>query len=143
MSTINLKERPSTYEVCFQNECTLAKTCLRHICTQDPRKDERYIRIVNPTLVKGTNEKCGFYRSDQPVRVAYGIKHIFDNVPHIKHDLLYSMVKCYFGKNTFYRIYHKERPIWPDEQEVVQSFFTDNGIKEPVEYEEYKETIKW
>ena len=138
-----LSGMPANYEVCFRNECPLKETCLRHHASQEHRKNMRFIPIVNPYLVEDVTESCPFYRSDEPVSVAYGISHIFDYVPSIKHDLLYHSVKDYFGKYTYYRIYHKVRPIMPEEQEVIQRIFKNNGINEPVKYDEYTEIINW
>ena len=134
---------PENYEVCLRNECPLKETCLRQLGAQEPRKQLNYIRIVNPCLVKNVTDKCQFYRSNKPVRVAYGITHIFDYVPSIKHDVLYHAVKYYFGKWNYYRVYHRERPIMPHEQEAIQQIFKNNGVTEPVVFEEYKEIINW
>ena len=143
MTTNNYPGMPENYVVCFRNECPMAKTCLRNIVSQEPRKKLSSISVVNPYLVKNVTDRCEFYRSNVPVKVAYGIGHIFDYVPSIKHDVLYHMVKDYFGKYTYYRIYNKKRPIWPEEQEIIQRIFKNNGINEPVKYDEYTEIINW
>ena len=143
MTTKNYPGMPENYVVCLRNECPMAKTCLRNIVSQEPRKKQCTISIVNPYLVKDVTDQCEFYRSNVPVKVAYGIGHIFDYVPSIKHDLLYHSVKYYFGKHTYYNILHKERPIMPEEQEDIQRIFTNAGIQDPVKYEEYEEIINW
>ena len=78
MSEINHSGRPKDYAVCFRKDCPLAQSCLRQLTANEPCQDERYIRLVNPYLVKDATENCSFYRSNKKVRVAYGISRAFD-----------------------------------------------------------------
>jgi len=143
MTTKISSGRPNNYLVCFRNDCPLANNCLRQIYAQEPCEDERFIRVVNPHLAKNVTKECEFHRPNMKVRVAYGIRHIFDNVPHSKYQTIFSSVMGVFGKSTYYRVYHKERPIWPKEQQKIQNIFTNYGINEPVKFEEYQEVIDW
>lgn len=135
--------RPANYGVCLRNDCPLANNCLRQLHAQDPCADERFINVVNPSLVKNVTSKCDFYRPNTLVRVAYGIRHIFDTVPHSKYNSVFHSVIGLFGKSTYYRIYHKQRPIWPKEQEQIRRIFAFYGSNEPVEFEEYRDIIDW
>ena len=143
MSEINHSGRPKDYAVCFRKDCPLAQSCLRQLTANEPCQDERYIRLVNPYLVKDDTGNCPFYRSNKMVRVAYGIANIFDNLPYSKHDYIFHCVQGCFGKSTYYRVYHKQRPIWPNEQEYIQQVFARNGITEPVQFEEYRDIYNW
>lgn len=143
MSEINHSGRPKDYAVCFRKDCPLAQNCLRQLTANEPCQDERYIRLVNPYLVKDVTESCSYYRSNEQVRVAYGIARIFDNIPHSTHNYVFHAVQDCFGKSTYYRVYHKQRPIWPNEQEYIQQVFARNGITEPVQFEEYRDIYNW
>lgn len=143
MTTKISSYRPANYGVCFRNDCPLASNCLRQIHAQDPCEDERFIRVVNPSLAKSVTNKCEFHRPNQVIRVAYGIRHIFDAVPHSKYSSLLHSVIGLFGKSSYYRIYHKQRPISPKEQEQIRRIFANYGINEPVEFEEYRDVIDW
>lgn len=143
MSEINHSGRPKDYAVCFRKDCPLAQSCLRQLTANEPCQDERYIRLVNPYLVKDVTSSCPFYRSNKKVRVAYGIARIFDNIPHSKHNYVFHAVQDCFGKSTYYRVVHKQRPIWPNEQEYIQQVFARNGITEPVQFEEYRDIYNW
>ena len=142
MSKTNHFGRPKGYAVCFRKECPLAQSCLRQLSADDP-SEERFISVVNLSLVRGAAKQCPFYKSSEKVRVAYGIDHIFNDIPFSKHKQVFHSVKNYFGKSTYYRIANKRRPIWPNEQEYVRQVFARNGISEPVEFGEYQDIYNW
>ena len=143
MSTAILPAKPSEYAVCFRNECPLAKTCLRNIAAQEPREDKPFIRIVNPSLQKDLTNGCSCYRSNQVVKIAYGLSHIYDNVPYVKKEDIMHQIQGKLNRTTYYRIYRKERPLWPKDQQIIQKVFSNFGITEPVVFDEYHEVIDW
>ena len=142
MSTVILPTKPSGYAVCFRNECPKAKNCLRNIVAQEPNEDQ-FITIVNPILQKDISKGCSCYRPNQIVKIAYGISRIYDNVPYAKKKSIMFSIQGLFSKTTYYRIYRKERHLWPKEQQAIQQIFNSYEIKEPVVFDEYHEVIDW
>ena len=143
MTKVILPEKSADYPVCFRNDCPLAMKCLRHIALQELADDKPFIKIVNPSLQKDLTKGCPCYRSNEKVKVAYGISHIYDNVPFAKKESLMHRIQGFFNKSTYYRIYRKERPMWPKDQEAIQRIFNNFGVTEPVVFDQYYEVINW
>lgn len=48
-----------------------------------------------------------------------------------------------FSKGTYYRISYEQRPVKPDEQEIIQRIFNDNGVKEAPNYSRLTQEYDW
>ena len=73
-----LYEVPEHYLLCFNDNCSKAQTCLHRIVAQGNYIKDNVVNAVNPARFNETN--CTYYAPNTPVRLAYGMLHIFDNV---------------------------------------------------------------
>ena len=79
----------------------------------------------------------------QKIRVAWGVRNLFDDVPlSLAADMRHQIVS-YFGKTHYYRIYRKERFITPEGQRYIRHIFTQNGITDALQFESYSEVYRW
>ena len=138
-----LPEKSADYPVCFLKDCPLAMKCLRFISSQELTDDKPFIKIVNPSLQKDLTNGCPCYRPNEKVKVAYGISHIYDNVPYSKMKKIKLKIQGKLNKTTYYRIFRKERPLWPKDQQIFQEVFSSFDITEPVVFDECHEVINW
>lgn len=140
---IDFSKMPSMYSVCWHQNCPLKDNCLRSLATGHLSSDQHYVQSINLNLTKPETGKCSFQRPVQFVRYAYGLKHIYDNVPHSKYDGIYSRIHYALKNSTYYDYYNERKPIPPHHQEYIQRVFRENGITEPVEFRRYEEAVEW
>jgi len=65
------------YTVCYQDQCPLRTQCLRWLVGQHMPNTASTCRCVNPHFEGVATDNCSMYRSDQKVRFAKGMLHIF------------------------------------------------------------------
>lgn len=134
---------PQGFAHCFNGDCSKADTCLRRLAAQHCTSDKPYITIVSPASIPADTSQCSYFLPIQKVRVAWGVKNLFDNVPfNLAADMRHQIV-AYFGKTYYYRVYRKERFITPEAQRYINHVFIQNGIAETPRFESYSEVYKW
>jgi len=80
-----------------------------------------------------------YFQTDFLSRLALGITHIFDDLPHAKALEIKQILYNHFKRNMYYRIRSKQRPIRPEEQVYIYQVFRKNGIKKEPQFDEYFE----
>lgn len=134
---------PQGFAHCFNNDCSKAGTCLRHWVAQHCTPDKPLITILSPVAIPVDTTQCSYFRPIQKMRVAWGIKKLFDNVPYSLATDMRHQIVAYFGKTHYYRIYRKERFISPEDQRYISHIFVRNGIAEAPCFESYSEVYRW
>lgn len=141
--TLNYDEVPNNYLRCIHNTCPHQERCLRYTvarCTPDTVPS---YPIVNPQYISGKEDTCDVFRSNQKVKFAYGITHILDNVPYKTAIAIRKELYQELGRNMFYRVLNKERPLYPDEQEEIAALLRQHGIVERPEFDRYAYEYDW
>jgi len=77
------------------------------------------------------------------VRVAWGIKHLLDDVPYKSLQPLKNQLIAYFGRGKYYRFYRKECSLSPEDQKYIRQTFRQHGIKKEPAFETYSEEYRW
>ena len=140
---IDTTNMPRSYTVCYHTACPKADRCLRQLAAPHTPKDQSVVTAVNQTSVLGKEEKCPHFRPYQVVRMAYGMRHIYDQLPAVIKPRVKASVEAAFGHTEYYRYYNQKKPLTPWHQQMVQERFARHGILEPVVFERYADEIDW
>ena len=134
--TFEYQSVPYGYKHCFNNECVRRENCLHHLVAKHSNSRYPALTIVNPHCIPEDTAKCPFFKSSQPIQIAWGIKTIFDSVPYKNAKVMRMRVISYFGRTHYYRIYNQERGLTPQDQAYIRQVFRENGVPEPT-FERY------
>ena len=112
---LNFSEVPLGYSVCLNQQCPKADTCLR-----------RQAEINMPDSVTHWS--------------FISLKHLaaHKQMLEIVGRLIYS-----FKRRTYYRVRKGERPLSPDEQQIVRDILKKHGVNEPWEFDSYYDSYDW
>ena len=130
---------PPSFTHCFQASCARAGGCLRRLAALHIPPDVWKVEAVNPRSVPGDGSECPHFITTQKARIAWGTKHLVDNVPHKVAVAIRKELIRYFSKTIFFRIQRKERYLTPAEQDYIRAVFRRYGVKEEPAYEYYTE----
>ena len=133
---------PFNFAHCFQADCPKSSTCLRYQAGKFIPVSVRHVQIINPHLIAQT-ESCSEYLSDTPVRYAYGISHLFDNLPYNQAKDIKFEVVFQIGKSQFYRMRRGEIGLSPKHQQCIRNVFKKYGIVEEPVFERYESAYMW
>lgn len=134
---------PYSYARCFNTQCTKADNCLHRLAALHDTTESPTIRIINPLCIPADSSQCTFFQSARKVRVAWGIRHLLDEIPYKDIQPLKSQLIAYFGRGKYYRFYREECYLTPDDQNYIRQVFRQHGMqKEPV-FEAYSEEYMW
>ena len=140
---INPEAAPYNYARCFNNQCPKADNCLHRMAALNDTNEYPFIKSVNPQCFPVDGRACPYFQSAQKIHVAWGIKHLLDEVPYkdvfeLKHRML-----GYFGRGKYYHFYREECFLTPEDQNYIRQLFLQKGItKEPV-FENYSDEYRW
>ncbi|MDO4755189.1 MAG: DUF6078 family protein [Parabacteroides sp.] len=142
-NTIDYLSVPHGFAHCFNHSCPKADQCLRALAAKQSASGNSFICIVNPAFYPSEGEVCSFYKKNEKVRMAWGITHLFDEVPYRKACELRKRLISHFNKSHYYRIYRKELPLTPTEQQYILRLFEQEGITKIPTFEFYTEECNW
>lgn len=134
---------PSHFAHCFNGQCVKSNSCLRHLAAEHCTAAHPIIRTINPLCVPDNSDTCPYFRPLEKIRIAWGIKHLFDRLPYTEAKLLKSQIMARFGKTMYYRYYRKEYGVSPENQEFIRRVFSKKGIAEEPAFEYYSEEYIW
>ena len=101
-------------------------------------------RCVNPHFEGVATTECPMYRSNQKVRFAKGMTHIFtgDMPKRLEPAVRYGIIGL--TNHTYYFEFRNgTRLIPPALQEKIRKLFRDNGWTEEVMFDDYEEGYDW
>ena len=105
--------------LCTNSACKKSRNCRRHLVFD------------------------GLSENDEKIRIAWGTRKIFDDVPLKKAEIIKARLLHHFGKTLYYRFYRSERPVTPEAQIYIEETFRANGISAEIKYESYTEDYDW
>ncbi len=132
------------YTVCYVDVCPLRTHCLRWLVGGHVPHTYSSYRCVNPHFEDVATAECPMYRSDQKVRFAKGMQHIFtgDMPARLEPAVRRDVIKL--SNRTYYFEYRNgSRLIPPVLQELIRKTFRINGWKEEVNFDGYVEDYDW
>ena len=139
----NYQSVPYNFAHCFNHQCPKAGKCLRNIAAQHCINNYPTLRIINPAAIPADANACPHFRSATKIHVAWGIKHLLDNVPYKNVYELKSQMIAHFGRGRYYRFYRKECYLAPEQQAYIRQLFRNQGIKEEPAFEAYSDEYSW
>lgn len=142
-SHFNYQEVPHGFSLCFRGECPKSENCLRHIAATHSATGGPYISIINPAHLPEDTSACTFYHTDQKVRVAWGVKDMFNKLPYEQACSIKQALVSYYGRSHYYRVYRKERYLTTKDQAYIRHVFRRYNILEEPTYEYYTEVYQW
>ncbi len=133
---------PYGFVHCFEGKCRQAEHCLRYLTTRYIPKECLSVSIVNPARLAIEGD-CPAFLSAQPIKYAWGVDRMLDNLSHKQSKKVKQAMIDHFGKAMFYRIKRKERGLSPKEQQAVAYLFQRCGIKENPMFDKYEDAFMW
>lgn len=134
---------PPQFSLCQNTTCSQASHCLRHLAYQQRPTDKTFIAIVNPSCYPPEGENCPFFRSNEPIQLAWGIKELLDTIPHGKAKQIKEQLIATFGKSKFYRVLREESALTPQQQQIIQKLFLNLDIDTPPAYKRLTQAYQW
>lgn len=101
------------------------------------------LSIINPNCIPADTTNCPHFRKALKCRVAWGIRHLLDNVPHKCAAPMRNQLVGHFGKTTYYRFYRQEQGLFPKAQAYIRQVFKQYGIAEEPKFERYSEEYSY
>ena len=133
---------PANYGHCMNHGCPRSATCLRYMLGKSPLSQHPFVNCLHPSHYPD-GAQCQYYRSSTKVRVAWGVKNLWDEIPYKQAKLMKATLINHFGRGLYYSFFRKEIPLYPQEQEVITQLFSANGITSEPSYESYSEEYNW
>ena len=140
---IDYSTMPHNYEVCWHRTCPMAETCLRQLAAEHLEDNVHFVKSVNLLAVHPETGTCRDFRPVRYVRHAYGLRHIYDQVPSAVKRKIYFDIWKQLGNTMYYHYYNERRPITPREQAIIEAAFRKHGFEGPVNYRRTVEVIDW
>ena len=130
---------PKHYVLCYNNECSLADSCLHSLAARSGMQKDKLVTAVNPLQNCGLS--CQYYKENKEVSMAYGM---VDSFHEIKADHIASLRNTlidHFGRGSYYLRRNGLRPITPTEQEYIASVFRSFGYE--VKFDRTEMETQW
>ncbi|WP_291529345.1 DUF6078 family protein [Bacteroides sp. UBA939] len=134
---------PYNFARCFNDSCTKAGQCLHRMAATNDTAQHPTIPIINPRCIPEDTGACKYFKSTQKMRVAWGIQHLLDTVPHKDARSIKAQLIAHFGKTKYYRIYREENFLTPEEQEYIRRLFHKYGVEQEPAFESYSDEYRW
>lgn len=134
---------PFGFARCYQERCPLKETCLRYYLAQHEESEANSVLIVNPRLIPEDASKCAYYKGMKKIRVAWGLKHLFDEVPAKQLYSLRSVIIASIGRTRYYRCYRMEQGLTPADQQIIAAAFRKYGLTIKPNYDHFTEEYDW
>ncbi|MBR5579866.1 MAG: hypothetical protein IKW26_01015 [Treponema sp.] len=134
---------PPQFSLCQNEACAHAPQCLRYLAYEQGAIDKPFISVVNPFCYPQEGEGCPFFRSNEPVQLAWGIKGIFDAIPYVLAKQIKEQIIATLGRSRYYRVFREEIPLTPQQQQVVQQIFSNHGVDTPPAYHYFTQDYQW
>ena len=134
---------PFGFARCYQERCPLKENCLRYYAAQHEESEANSVLIVNPRRIPEDASKCAHFKSLKKVRIAWGVKHLYDEVPAKQLHALKSSIIAAIGRTRYYRCYRMELGLVPGEQQFIAETFRRYGLTTKPIYDHYTEEYDW
>lgn len=133
---------PANYGHCMNHGCPRSATCLRYIMGKSLHCQQPFVSCLHPAHYP-EGVQCQYYRSSAKVRVAWGVRYLWDEIPLRRAQSMKAELIKYFGRPLYYSFYRKEVPLFPQDQEAIRQLFAANGITSEPAFESYSDEYDW
>jgi len=122
---------------CFSDNCPLGEHCVRrqasHLVDTYPVV-MNVVNLANPDVAK---EGCPMYKSDEPVRMAYGFTGLLDQLPLRSGKRLMELLTRAYCRTHAYEMRSGTRPMLPAIQKQVEAWCREMKFEGPVTFDRY------
>ena len=136
---ITIKTMPIGFIICFNENCLLAKKCLRRKVAEQSLGSTDVWRVVNHKKFKDRN--CKYYFEEKKVNIAYGMTRSFDQVRAKDIAGIRKELIRFFGQNYYYKKRRAELPITPKEQAFISQLFKQYDYE--LEFDRIEKETLW
>lgn len=130
---------PYGFAHCYNSQCVQGSKCLRHLVAENCDTQYPTLSIINPNCIPADTKTCPHFRSTQKLHMAWGFKHLLDNVPYKDGSALRQQLVNHFGKTNYYRYYRQERPLLPKDQAYFKQALLQKGITDEPKFDRYSD----
>lgn len=139
---IDYKQVPIWFAHCFRTDCKQADNCLRHRVTSFIPEDKKAVfALVSNRMI--TDGECPEFVPAQRVTYAWGMSHLWDNLPHQVVLDMQKTMRAHFGRTRYYRLKREEIDFTPEDLEYVNDLFRQYNIAEKPAFDSYDERYQW
>ena len=97
LDNFDYSQVPDRFAHCFKGTCKHADNCLRYLITSYIPEKQWSVPVINPAYIV-SEDNCSGFMSAQPLRYAYGMNHLLDELPYRKANEVKSVMKQHYGK---------------------------------------------
>ncbi|MBQ8990058.1 MAG: hypothetical protein IJ067_10250 [Prevotella sp.] len=136
--TLESKNIPWGFELCFNSDCQLRDKCLHYQAYLLKPAEQLSGSAVYPDAWK--TGQCQRFREDKLVQKAWGFSKIYRNVPSYLRAEARRCVKRYFssGCGPYYRYHHGENKLSPRQQQDILQILAKFGPTEGLAFDHYE-----
>ncbi len=132
------------YPVCYSEQCPKKEHCLRWKVGQFMPDTKSIYNCVNPHCKGVGSEGCPQYRCSKKVKMARGMKHIFNSdMPTKVEPFVRNSIISRYCRTYYFEYKRGARVIPPALQQEIRNLFLQIGWKEPIEFDSYEEDYDW
>ena len=132
----NFTSVPSTWELCFNKDCTHKDTSMHYFAGQYQPADKMMGFAIYPNALQ--NGKCRFYVEKRLIRAAWRFRKLFLNVKHVDDTPIRRRIQQYLGSHpTYYRYMNGQLTLTPEQQEGIINIFRSYGYTEELDFDNY------
>lgn len=134
MQQLSYSLAPHDWAICFQHDCPLANSCLRHaVALLAPAHLTHHVTVL-PAAREG--DHCSLFATSEPIRIARGMKHLIlrtysEKVTAIRHGLY----DIFGSKSSYYRYRDGDYDITPEQQARIAALFRKHGAAVEPQYD--------
>ena len=86
---------PYGFAHCFNSQCVHKEECLHHLAATNCTSQCPTLSIINPNCIPADTTNCPHFRKALKCRVAWGIRHLLDNVAGAEDFAQESVVRAF------------------------------------------------
>ena len=133
----------ANYTLCFNAQCPQSENCLRHNLTQYNTAQNARLSVVNPLCYPEGDKKCSLFRTNKKILVAWGFKHLYDDMPARISSAIHLNLECIFHHSPYYRYRNQKLGLNPAQQECIRQVCRKHGWNKEVVFDRYTEEYDW
>ena len=137
------REKAANYLVCFIDHCPLHEECLRwqagHYVSSSPYAQ----KSVNPHHAGVATEQCPLFRKKERIVLKRGLTRLYLDMPSRVEYAVRQQLYQEFGRKYYFEMRKGDRPITPEQQQVILDTCRHFGWQGPIVYDSEEEGFAW
>lgn len=138
----DLNNQAAQYTLCFNTRCPKAENCLRHSMTQYTTAQNIRLSVINPLCYPAAGKECPHFRSNKKIRVAWGFKKLYDDMPARISRAIHLNLEAIFNHSPYYRYRNQKLGLTPKQQECIRQVCRKHGWKEEIQFDRVHRGIR-